>query len=150
MNPRELVYYEECAVSCDRLFKTPSVRLPRVFVERLPNFETLRDGETTVLDYFDDFAADESKRQTLLATARYGANLANEFGDEGAIITEPLSHVTERMREYLTTVRTYDPSYAAAMSAEQIIARLGGYSGLPSAFPLLGVLQRMSATRHRN
>ena len=151
VNSLDLIYAGECAAACDRLFQLSNVRLPHVFVNRLESLEApLNYHQSTVLEYFDYFAEFEHQRQKMLVPPQFGAELANSSGVDARIIADPLCNVTDWMRDYLAIVRDHNSDYAGSLTAEQIIKRLGGESGLPLSFPLFGVLQRMAHTRIKN
>lgn len=148
VNSLDIIYPGECQAACDRLFQRSSVRLPHIFVNRFGN--QFNDQQSTVLGYFDYFAAFEHQRQKMLAPSKFGAELANSSGFDARIISDPLCHVTDWMRDYLAIMRADDSDYAGTLTAEEVVDRLGGEKELPLSFPLFGVLQRLAQTRIQN
>jgi hypothetical protein len=150
-NPREELYYEECAFACGVLFPEWARPPIQVFVKDMHHWgEEPPPRGSTILDLFDYFVDNALMREHIMDPARHGAALANSTKEKAAIATDPLSHVAANLREHLAAMRQHRADYAGGIPAEQIIRRLGGDKRLPTMFPMLAVHQRLLLMQLRN
>ncbi|HEX7239127.1 MAG TPA: hypothetical protein VF263_02585 [Longimicrobiaceae bacterium] len=129
-NPVENIFDEElacaCAAACGR-----TRRPPRVFARDLSEWGYVGTVQGTAVDLLEFYATHQNHRDRLISAFDYFSRY-DRLKRDAAVVRDPMLPITLQMEEHLTKLRLTTPQYADALSAREVLDKVGGVPALPA------------------